>query len=225
MYYQYALSHPLRNVLVAAAMLILAGFTVASSQAAEQNVKQQNKLQQKSAQQQKQQKTDNADRSANMDKSANKNQSTSMHQSKNTAAGAASDMLLKKQQDSQILGSSIRGMTVKNGTGDKAQTIGTIRDVVLNKNHKLVGILVGVGGFLGVAETNYGFVWDAVKVNNAADVAVIHITHKQLDNASPYMTLHEQKQKKKRKKQKRQQQKRMKQKAQQQQSSSMGSSG
>lgn len=101
-------------------------------------------------------------------------------------------------------------MTVKNGTGKNAVKIGTVNDVILNKNHEVVGVLVGVGGFLGIAETNYGVAWDALRINETKGIIVVDITRKQLDRASSYMTLAEQKAK--------QQHQRAKQKVQQQKS-------
>lgn len=132
------------------------------------------------------------------------------------ATGASSGTLLAKQQSSETLVSGIIGMTVKDGAGKKAVTIGNINDVVLNKNNKVVGVLVGVGGFLGIAETNYGVAWDALQINKGKGVVVVDITRKQLDQASPYMTLAEEKAKQQ------QQQQRMKQKMQQQQKPSTG---
>ncbi len=50
------------------------------------------------------------------------------------------------------LASNIIGETVYDGTGDNAQNIGDVNDVVLDKEGKAQQVVIGVGGFLGVGE-------------------------------------------------------------------------
>lgn len=178
----------------------------------------QSNTQQKSAQQQKQEKPKSAGQTGNKQPADTDGQSSAQSQKQSqtekakpaeTATGASSGVLLKKQQSSETLMNSLIGMTVKNGTGKKAVTIGTINDIVLNKHNKVVGVLVGVGGFLGIAETNYGVAWDALQIDKNKGIVVVDLTRKQLDQATSYMTLDEQKAK--------HQQQRAKQKVRQQQ--------
>jgi len=52
------------------------------------------------------------------------------------------------------LASNIIGETVYNGTGDNAQNIGDVNDVLLDKTGKTQSVILGVGGFLGIGEHN-----------------------------------------------------------------------
>lgn len=51
-----------------------------------------------------------------------------------------------------FLASNMIGEAVYNGTGEEAQNIGDVNDLVLDKDGKVKSIIIGVGGFLGVGE-------------------------------------------------------------------------
>ena len=50
------------------------------------------------------------------------------------------------------LATQIIGESVYNGTGDDAQSIGDVNDIVLGTDGKIEAVVVGVGGFLGIGE-------------------------------------------------------------------------
>ena len=52
------------------------------------------------------------------------------------------------------LATNIIGESVYNGTGDDAENIGDVNDIVLDKDGKAEAVIVGVGGFLGIGEKN-----------------------------------------------------------------------
>ncbi|MBZ9967413.1 PRC-barrel domain-containing protein [Mesorhizobium sp. BR1-1-2] len=52
------------------------------------------------------------------------------------------------------LATNIIGESVYNGTGDDAQNIGNVNDIVLSKEGKAQSLVIGVGGFLGIGEKN-----------------------------------------------------------------------
>lgn len=52
------------------------------------------------------------------------------------------------------LATNIIGETVYNGTGDDAQNIGSVNDIVLSKEGKAESLVIGVGGFLGLGAKN-----------------------------------------------------------------------
>ncbi|MBX3532218.1 MAG: PRC-barrel domain-containing protein [Rhizobiaceae bacterium] len=52
------------------------------------------------------------------------------------------------------LASSIIGETVYNGTGDEAENIGSVNDIVIAPDGQIKAIVVGVGGFLGIGQKN-----------------------------------------------------------------------
>ena len=59
-----------------------------------------------------------------------------------------------------FLASNMIGETVYNGTGDNAENIGDVNDVVLDKEGKTTGVVIGVGGFLGIGERSVAVPWD-----------------------------------------------------------------
>ncbi|KAA3447186.1 photosystem reaction center subunit H [Mesorhizobium sp. SARCC-RB16n] len=61
-----------------------------------------------------------------------------------------------KQADGN-LATNILGENVYNGTGDDAQKIGDVNDIVLNKEGKAQSLIIGVGGFLGMGEKNVAY--------------------------------------------------------------------
>ncbi|BCH14375.1 PRC-barrel domain-containing protein [Mesorhizobium sp. L-2-11] len=61
------------------------------------------------------------------------------------------------------LATNIIGETVYNGTGDDAQNIGDVNDIVLAKNGKAESLIIGVGGFLEVGEKNVAYQFDKAK--------------------------------------------------------------
>ncbi|MBZ9742312.1 MULTISPECIES: PRC-barrel domain-containing protein [unclassified Mesorhizobium] len=61
-----------------------------------------------------------------------------------------------KQADGN-LATNIIGENVYNGTGDDAQKIGDVNDIVLTKEGKAQSLIIGVGGFLGIGEKNVAY--------------------------------------------------------------------
>ncbi|MBZ9796353.1 PRC-barrel domain-containing protein [Mesorhizobium sp. ES1-4] len=61
-----------------------------------------------------------------------------------------------KQADGN-LATNIIGEDVYNGTGNDAQKIGDVNDIVLTKDGKAQSLIIGVGGFLGMGEKNVAY--------------------------------------------------------------------
>jgi sporulation protein YlmC with PRC-barrel domain len=55
------------------------------------------------------------------------------------------------------LATNIIGETVYNGSGDDAQKIGDVNDIVLIKDGKAQSLIIGVGGFLGLGEKSVAY--------------------------------------------------------------------
>ncbi len=60
------------------------------------------------------------------------------------------------------LASNLIGETVYNGTGDDAETIGKVNDLVMSDSGQIESIIVGVGGFLGIGEKNVALSYNEV---------------------------------------------------------------
>jgi sporulation protein YlmC with PRC-barrel domain len=60
----------------------------------------------------------------------------------------------KPVQAEGYLASNYIGESVYNGTGDNAQNIGDVNDLVVDSKGMVKSIVIGVGGFLGIGEKN-----------------------------------------------------------------------
>jgi sporulation protein YlmC with PRC-barrel domain len=65
------------------------------------------------------------------------------------------------------LATNIIGESVYNGNGDEAENIGDVNDIVLDKDGKTEAVIVGVGGFLGIAERNVAVPFDKLTWSEA----------------------------------------------------------
>jgi len=106
-----------------------------------------------------------------------------------SSKGGASAETATQQKSSQMLASDIIGMSVKNGSGEKAQDIGKITDLVLDQSKKTVNVLIGVGGFLGIGSKDVGVPLDKVQLDTGAKVAIVDMSKEQLEKAPAYVTL------------------------------------
>ncbi|WP_027053990.1 PRC-barrel domain-containing protein [Mesorhizobium erdmanii] len=58
---------------------------------------------------------------------------------------------------------NIIGESVYNGTGDNAENIGKVSDIVFDKDGMAKSVVIGVGGFLGVGTKNVAFDYDKLQ--------------------------------------------------------------
>jgi sporulation protein YlmC with PRC-barrel domain len=67
------------------------------------------------------------------------------------------------------LASRIIGTQVYTGTGDDAEVIGDVNDLVLDSDGSIAAVVVGVGGFLGVGEKNVAVAYSDLQWSTAED--------------------------------------------------------
>ena len=82
------------------------------------------------------------------------------------------------------------GAPIKNANDE---TIGDINDLVFGEDGKIVSVVAGVGGFLGLGEKNVGLPYDSVELKKNADgerVAMVEITKSELKNAPEFKSDH-----------------------------------
>jgi hypothetical protein len=70
------------------------------------------------------------------------------------------------QKSDQWLGSKLIGLRVK-GNGD--ESIGSISDLLVEKDGKVVAAIVGVGGFLGIGQKNVAVSFDSLNLTRNPD--------------------------------------------------------
>lgn len=86
-----------------------------------------------------------------------------------TAPAPAADAPMEAAPQPQVkhaeghLASNLIGETVYNGSGEGAENIGEVKDLVLDSEGNIQAIVVGVGGFLGIGEKQVALQYDLVE--------------------------------------------------------------
>lgn len=96
------------------------------------------------------------------------------------------------QVDTDRLATKIIGSPVYDGTAKDANNLGKINDLVLNQNGQVAAVVLGVGGFLGIAEKQVAVDFSALQFVVAADNTerfVLQTTKDQLTAAPDFKTV------------------------------------
>ena len=99
---------------------------------------------------------------------------------------------LEAQDQSQFLADQeVIGRNVANVKGE---TVGTVADLVMDQDQKLVGVVLSVGGFLGIGDKWVAVPVDQIDFPTAEQPARLRaeVTEEQLTNAPDFMTKQEQ---------------------------------
>lgn len=118
-----------------------------------------------------------------MDKSADMKSTETMKAPAATTTASAGSFL-EKQEAGQMRADEIIGASVKN---PKDEDIGQIDDLVFDKDGKIVGAVVSVGGFLGMGAKSVGVDWNELQVRSS-DAIVVQWTKEQLQAAPDFRT-------------------------------------
>ena len=71
--------------------------------------------------------------------------------------------------DTDNLGSELIDQPVYSSTGDDAEEIGKVSDLIFSEDGKLSGVVIGVGGFLGIGEKSVAVPFSMLEFTVAAD--------------------------------------------------------
>ncbi|MCB2052205.1 MAG: PRC-barrel domain-containing protein [Novosphingobium sp.] len=90
--------------------------------------------------------------------------------------------------ESQVLATTLIGKPVYNGTGENAENVGDVNDIVMSPNGTAEAIVVGVGGFLGLGEKNVAIDFENVSWldRNGETWLVVAASKEQLESAPEY---------------------------------------
>lgn len=95
---------------------------------------------------------------------------------------------IAKQGESEDLASRLIGVTVKNPSGD---TLGGVNDLLLDATGQVTGVVIGIGGFLGIAEKNVAVPYDSLTRKTESDdkvVLILNTTKEALQQAPDFLT-------------------------------------
>jgi sporulation protein YlmC with PRC-barrel domain len=109
------------------------------------------------------------------------------------SAAAGGPRFLSKQESTDMLASSLIGQSVVNS---QDEIVGDINDLVTDESGKVIAVLVGSGGFLGLGEKDVALGFEDLRFardeNNAIKV-ITNVSQETLASAPDYQTLAEQK--------------------------------
>jgi hypothetical protein len=108
------------------------------------------------------------------------------------ALSGDSPQFLAKQERSDWLASNLIGVSVSNPANE---SIGSITDLISDENGKVIGVIVGAGGFLGIGEKDVAIRFEDLKLSrdqNNDVTALVDISQETLAAAPDYETLAEQ---------------------------------
>ncbi|MES1150980.1 MAG: PRC-barrel domain-containing protein [Dongia sp.] len=96
-----------------------------------------------------------------------------------------SDAVISSQADGQLRADQLIGMTVYNNAGEK---VGTVHDIIIDKDGKASGVVLNVGGVLGIGAKAVGLTWKEIDVKPDQQAVQISYTKEQLKAAPDFKT-------------------------------------
>jgi len=96
-----------------------------------------------------------------------------------------SDAVISAQSDGEVRADQLIGMTVYNAEGEK---VGSVHDILLDKEGKATGVVLSVGGVLGVGAKSVGLTWKEIDVKPEQQQVQISYTKDQLEAAPDFKT-------------------------------------
>lgn len=79
-------------------------------------------------------------------------------------------VFLERQKEGQVASSMMVGQLLYN---DEDAVVGDVQDLIFDEAMRLRALIVGVGGFLGVAEKKVAIAWSAIEREHTEDGVVI----------------------------------------------------
>ncbi|MGV0912555.1 PRC-barrel domain-containing protein [Martelella sp. FOR1707] len=107
----------------------------------------------------------------------------------NTAAMQTTDINSVQVSENQILGTDLMGGTVYTNPGPTGEAVGDVDDLLISQDGEIVGLIIGVGGFLEIGEKNVAVPFDKVE-QNRDDQGMLYLTlatsREQLESAPDF---------------------------------------
>ncbi|MBB3229736.1 PRC-barrel domain-containing protein [Halomonas stenophila] len=120
-------------------------------------------------------------------------QAASGGQQETEAATTSGEPFMTEQASDQIRSDQLVGSAILNVSGEE---IGKIDDLLLDQDGQVVGIVVGVGGFLGIGEKHVALSWQSVEITSAEEGAGYQVNttvdKAALENATAFKTQEQQ---------------------------------
>ena len=102
-----------------------------------------------------------------------------------TVTPPPADAIMPVENASDMRADKLIGTSVYNAEG---QEVGSVQDIVFDKDGKIVGVVLKVGGLLGIGGKSVGIKWDEVQVVPQEDAVRVNYTEDQLKIAPAFKT-------------------------------------
>jgi sporulation protein YlmC with PRC-barrel domain len=96
-----------------------------------------------------------------------------------------SDAIIAAENATDMRADKLIGTSVYNTEGEE---VGEVEDIVFDKDGKIVGVVLKVGGMLGIGGKSVGIRWDEVKVSPDDPLVTIAYKKEQLEVAPDFKT-------------------------------------
>src|SRR5262245_2442155 len=96
-----------------------------------------------------------------------------------------SDAIISAEQATDMRADKLIGTSVYNAEG---QEVGSVQDIVFDKDGKIVGVVLKVGGLLGIGGKSVGIKWDEVQVMPQEGTVKVNYSKDQLKVAPDFKT-------------------------------------
>jgi sporulation protein YlmC with PRC-barrel domain len=104
-------------------------------------------------------------------------------QSKQAATPPPTDAIIPQQAATDMRADKLLGMRVYNMSGDE---VGKVDDILFDKDGKISGVVLSVGGVFGIGSKAVGLVWKELDVSPQRDVIQIGYSKEQLEVAPEF---------------------------------------
>src|SRR5215813_10047047 len=95
------------------------------------------------------------------------------------------DAIIPAEKMTDMRADKLIGTTVYNADGQK---VGSVNDIVFDKDGKIVGVVLKVGGLLGIGGKSVGIKWEEVQVAPQEGTIKVNYTEDQLKVAPDFKT-------------------------------------
>jgi sporulation protein YlmC with PRC-barrel domain len=95
------------------------------------------------------------------------------------------DAIISAENATDMRADKLIGTSVYNAEG---QEVGSVQDIVFDKDGKIVGVVLKVGGLLGIGGKSVGIKWDEVQVAPQEDALKVNYSKDQLKVAPDFKT-------------------------------------
>ena len=82
------------------------------------------------------------------------------------ANGMDDDKYMSSKPAGAFHANELIGSTVKGGTDED---VGSVNDLIIDEDGQIVGVIVGVGGFLGIGDKDVAMSWDQIELTHDAE--------------------------------------------------------